>query len=151
MSAYLIIAFLFPILSLPFSLDSIRKDFGNWKIYIFLLSSFLAALAYGYTPVNNRPDLVSYFSMAEVLGEMPFLDAVSSSIKGEEYLYLLNILLWIGGKFDLHLIPAISVFKDVETLDVFCNDGSLHFLNVLEFTIVALSVSKFISRKLLLL
>ena len=110
MSAYLIIAFLFPILSLPFSLDSIRKDFGNWKIYIFLLSSFLAALAYGYTPVNNRPDLVSYFSMAEVLGEMPFLDAVSSSIKGEEYLYLLNILLWIGGKFDLHLIPAISVF-----------------------------------------
>lgn len=110
MGIYLL-AFFCPALALPISLFGIRNNFKNWKKYIFLLAIFCAVVAYSYTPVKNEPDIVRYFEWAEVLGKMSLPDALMYQVKGESNLYLLNFLLWIGGKSgDLHIIPAISVF-----------------------------------------
>lgn len=105
------LCFLCPPLSLPAAIKGIRSSLKSWRAYVFLLALFLATVAYCYTPVVDEPDIIRYFEWAEILGKMPFGEAVTYVFKGERHLYVLNAFLWFGGKLgDLHLIPALSIF-----------------------------------------
>ena len=102
---------LLPAIALPISFYGIKHNFKNWRIYIFIIAVFLSMVAYSYTPVKNEPDIIRYFEWAEQLADMSFREALFSSVNGQTEIFVMNLLLWLGGKSgDVHLIPAVSVF-----------------------------------------
>lgn len=106
----LFLALFYPLLAFPVSLYAIYHNKKQWKVCIFAMSMFFAAMAHCYTP-EWKNDLVRYWSIAENLSRLSFTDAFSTVYGNSELrLYIFNFIAWISGKADLHLMPAISTF-----------------------------------------
>lgn len=107
----IIFTLLSPLLSFPVSLYSIYRDNKHWRVYIFSLAMFFAAMSYCYTPLNET-DLTRYWIMVQQISGMDFSYAVFNAYAGGNIvLYTFNFMAWIVGRLgDLHLLSAISTF-----------------------------------------
>lgn len=105
-----LLAIFCPLLAFPVSLYVIYHNKKQWRICIFAMSMFFAAMSYCYTPAWEN-DLVRYWVSAENMSNQDFMDAVLGVYRASESkVYLFNLMAWIAGRTDLHLMPAVSAY-----------------------------------------
>lgn len=99
-----------PILAFPVSLYVIYHNKKQWRVCIFAMSIFFAAMSYCYTPAWEN-DLVRYWASAENMATQNFTNAVFGVYRtSEAKVYIFNLMAWVAGRTDLHLMSAISTY-----------------------------------------